>query len=190
MYINNSNLAELFRHMLLRRVSKNYSWIEKLESCLLRGPAELFRVWIQYFAINERGGYNYNYNVNLHGRFFGRGFNTAIRFSKINNRVLPSIIFPISVTSRVIYISHNGTERYFTRRLLLLLSLLLLLLLLLLLDLWNKDANISKRILFCVRQKWNVGLILHVYIFIYRESGHSGHLTDVDSMIKYPEKRP
>ena len=37
---NNSNLAELFRHALLRRVSKNYSGIEKLESCLLRGPAE------------------------------------------------------------------------------------------------------------------------------------------------------
>ena len=42
---------------------------------------------------------------------FGRGFNTAIRASKINNRVLPSIIFPISVTSRVISISHNRTER-------------------------------------------------------------------------------
>ena len=97
MYINNSNLAELFRHALLRRVSKNYSGIEKLESCLLKGPAELFRVRIQNFAINERGGYNYNYNVNLHGRIFRRGFNTAIRFSKINNRVLPSIIFPISV---------------------------------------------------------------------------------------------
>ena len=111
MYINNSNLAELFRDALLRRVSKNYSGIEKLESCLLRGPAELFRARFQYFAINERGGYNYNYNVNLHGRFFGRGFNTAIRFSKINNRVLPSIIFPISVTSRIISISHNRTER-------------------------------------------------------------------------------
>ena len=56
----------------------------------------------------------FHYNYNLHGRFFGRGFNIAIRESKIiNNRVLPCIV-PIPVTSRVIWvgsISHNGTER-------------------------------------------------------------------------------
>ena len=58
-----------------------------------------------------------SYNYNLHGRFFGRGFNIAIRESKIiNNRILPCIV-PIPVTSRVICkyqvgsISHNGTER-------------------------------------------------------------------------------
>ena len=59
----------------------------------------------------------FHYNYNLHWRFFGLGFNIAIRESKIiNNRVLPCIV-PIPVTSPVICkyqvgsISHNGTER-------------------------------------------------------------------------------